>query len=60
MLKKVFKMSIRKCIDCNSYTLQKKCPNCGSKTRSPHPAKFSPEDKYGEYRRKEKINQKDG
>ncbi|HDI31646.1 MAG TPA: RNA-protein complex protein Nop10 [Thermofilum sp.] len=46
---------IRKCISCNRYTLKETCPYCGGKTRSPHPPKFSPEDRYGEYRRKMKL-----
>jgi H/ACA ribonucleoprotein complex subunit 3 len=27
------------------------CPKCGEKTNSTKPAKFSPEDKWGKYRR---------
>ncbi|MCX8169392.1 MAG: RNA-protein complex protein Nop10 [Candidatus Methanomethylicia archaeon] len=43
---------IRKCILCGNYTLNKdKCPYCGGEVKIPHPAKFSPEDKYGKYRR---------
>ncbi len=43
---------LRKCIKCGEYTLhQDKCPYCGGPIRNPHPAKFSPEDKYGKYRR---------
>jgi H/ACA ribonucleoprotein complex subunit 3 len=38
---------IRKCVECKGYTLkQSKCPHCGVKVRIPHPAKFSPDDKY--------------
>ncbi|MBL7051125.1 ribosome biogenesis protein [Candidatus Woesearchaeota archaeon] len=44
---------ILKCISCNSYTLNEKC-NCGSKAVNPKPAKYSPEDKYANYRRKVK------
>jgi len=33
------------------YSLREKCPVCGLPTSTPHP-KYSPEDKYGEYRRK--------
>ncbi len=47
---------LRKCIECHRYTLkQDKCPYCGGKVRVPHPPKFSPEDPYGEYRRKMKL-----
>lgn len=34
--------------------MQEKCPKCGSKADNPKPAKFSPDDRYGEYRRKAK------
>ncbi|MBI2578278.1 MAG: nucleolar RNA-binding Nop10p family protein [Candidatus Aenigmarchaeota archaeon] len=36
---------------CCAYTMQEKCPRCGSRTKSAHPMKFSAEDKYGKYRR---------
>ncbi|MCD6367843.1 MAG: RNA-protein complex protein Nop10 [Candidatus Aenigmarchaeota archaeon] len=42
---------IKKCFHCGIYTLKDRCPICGEKTRTPHPPKFSPEDKYGKYRR---------
>jgi H/ACA ribonucleoprotein complex subunit 3 len=42
---------LRKCEKCGGYTLRKEaCPHCGGKTRVPHPAKFSPDDKYLKYR----------
>ncbi|MCL1810819.1 MAG: RNA-protein complex protein Nop10 [Methanomassiliicoccaceae archaeon] len=44
--------SLRKCASCGRYTLKDACPSCGSVAVSPVPAKFSPEDRYGEYRRK--------
>jgi len=44
-----------KCSNCGQYTLnQKTCPKCGGSVFSPRPAKYSPQDKYGEYRRKAK------
>lgn len=43
---------MKKCKSCETYTLQEECPECGEKAVSPHPAGFSPEDPYGEYRRK--------
>lgn len=46
---------IYKCIVCGRYTLkQDKCPVCGGMVRVAHPPRFSPVDKYGEYRRKMK------
>jgi len=47
---------LRKCGQCSKYTLnQEKCPYCGGKVRIPHPAKFSPQDKYAKYRRAMKM-----
>ena len=43
---------LRKCEQCGAYTLSvEKCPRCGGRVRVPHPAKFSPQDKYARYRR---------
>lgn len=42
---------ILKCTSCSKYTLEK---SCHGETVLPIPAKFSIEDKYGEYRRKVK------
>lgn len=42
---------MRKCLDCKIYTFKDSCPKCGKKTVSPIPPPFSPEDKYGKYRR---------
>ncbi len=47
-------ISIRKCPSCGIYTLRDSCPICGEKTIEPIPPKFSPEDKYGKYRREMK------
>ena len=44
---------ILKCQSCNKYTMNATC-KCGSKAVSPGPAKYSPEDKYGSYRRQVK------
>jgi H/ACA ribonucleoprotein complex subunit 3 len=46
------KWLMRKCNQCSRYTLKDICPHCGSSTRIPHPAKFSPDDKYAKYRAK--------
>jgi len=47
---------LRKCGSCRQYTLnQEKCPYCGGKVHIPHPAKFSPEDRYAKYRRAMKM-----
>jgi H/ACA ribonucleoprotein complex subunit 3 len=44
------KWLMRRCPACKLYTLKEACPACGMKTVSPHPAKFSPQDKYAYYR----------
>ena len=42
---------LRRCVNCRKYTLSTKiCPYCGSKVRVPHPAKYSPNDKYAKHR----------
>ena len=43
--------SIRKCPECGRYSLKDKCQDCNSDTVSAHPAKYSPDDRYGKYRR---------
>ncbi|MBI2672140.1 ribosome biogenesis protein [Candidatus Woesearchaeota archaeon] len=43
---------ILKCVNCGSYTMKEE--HCSKKTINPKPAKYSPEDKYQEYRLKYK------
>ncbi len=45
---------ILKCPNCLIYTMKEACPKCGAKTVPPKPAKYSPEDKYADYRRRAK------
>lgn len=45
---------ILKCPKCNEYTLKLKCPKCKIKTKNPKPPKYSPEDRYGKWRRIQK------
>lgn len=52
-------MSLLKCPVCNKYTLKEICGNCNVRTVNPHPARYSPKDQYGKYRRQiKKLNQK--
>jgi len=44
--------NIAKCMACGAYSYGSKCLKCGAATASPHPPRFSPEDKYGHYRRR--------
>jgi len=45
---------IRKCKNCKIYTFKEICPICSNKTFRIIPPKFSPDDKWGDYRRKMK------
>lgn len=51
------KFRMRKCKECNEYTLQEICPTCNNKSGVIYPARYSPQDKYGKYRRKLKKQQ---
>ncbi len=42
---------IKKCKACDLYTLRDICTLCGGATSPTKPARFSPEDRYGQYRR---------
>lgn len=44
---------ILKCADCGAYTMKEEC-KCGGKAANVKPPKYSPDDKYGDYRRKAK------
>jgi len=48
------RFQLRKCLECKLYTLKTECKKCGQTTKSVHPAKFSPDDKYLRYRIAEK------
>ncbi len=37
------------------YTLEETCKSCNGQTSQAHPQKYSKEDKYAAYRRKEKF-----
>ncbi len=51
---------ILKCNECGEYTLKEEvCPKCGGSVKSPRPAKFSLDDKYGKYRREAKRKSKE-
>ena len=45
------KSLIYHCRTCDQYTLNSNCKKCGEPTIHPAPPRFSPEDKYGKYRR---------
>jgi H/ACA ribonucleoprotein complex subunit 3 len=42
------------CQKCKEYTMQKICPRCNLDSFPPQPAKYSPDDKYAELKRKAK------
>jgi len=39
------------CKSCDMFTISKQCTKCNSITSNPLPPRFSPQDKYGKYRR---------
>jgi H/ACA ribonucleoprotein complex subunit 3 len=43
--------TLRVCRACVRYTFKSECPECGATTRTPHPARYNPTDRYGKYRR---------
>ncbi|MFA5862242.1 MAG: nucleolar RNA-binding Nop10p family protein [Candidatus Thermoplasmatota archaeon] len=51
-------MSLLQCKE-HGYTLSPKCPTCGVNTARAGPAKYSPEDPYGAYRRKLKLMERE-
>jgi H/ACA ribonucleoprotein complex subunit 3 len=42
---------LKRCPKCKLYTLEASCPKCKAKTIEAVPPKFSPEDRWGKYRR---------
>lgn len=46
---------LRSCTHCHTYTLERECPKCMGKTISPHPPKFSPDDKYARLRLRDRY-----
>lgn len=48
---------MRRCVPCGRYTLREGCPKCGGETRSAHPARFSPDDRYMRYRLAERYGE---
>ncbi len=48
---------IRKCKDCERYTMKENCPLCGKQTLIMEPPRYSPQDKYGKYRRLVKFKE---
>jgi len=49
------RFQIKRCSECKKYTLSAVCASCGKTAESPHPAKFSPDDKYMRYRLRAKY-----
>ncbi|EQD25923.1 Nucleolar RNA-binding protein Nop10p [mine drainage metagenome] len=43
---------LRVCPVCARYTFRADCPEGHGPTRTPHPARFDPADRYGKYRRR--------
>lgn len=53
------KFRMKKCKECGQYTLKETCPQCNHKVGVIFPPRYSPQDKYGKYRRKIKQEEWD-
>ena len=53
-------MALLRCGACRRYSLKATCAACGKATSRPGPAKYSPQDAYGSYRRRLKKLTKTG
>ncbi|MFO8051093.1 MAG: RNA-protein complex protein Nop10 [Thermoplasmatota archaeon] len=42
---------IRLCRSCGRLSLRQECPQCGRPTENTFPPRYSPQDRYGKYRR---------
>nr|WP_211531480.1 RNA-protein complex protein Nop10 [Methanocalculus chunghsingensis] len=42
---------MRRCPEDGTYTFSQICTRCAARTRPVHPPRFSPQDRYGRYRR---------
>jgi len=54
---------LRKCQSCKEYTMGDRCSRCDEKAVVPVPPRYSPDDKWGEYRRrlrKENLDERRG
>ncbi|MFQ5405887.1 MAG: RNA-protein complex protein Nop10 [Candidatus Micrarchaeia archaeon] len=49
------KNKLLKCSNCGKYTLKHDCPVCCCQTKVAHPSRYSPQDKYAKYRRKQLV-----
>lgn len=49
---------MRKCSSCGIYTLKDKCPKCDLPTVMPIPARYSPSDRFGKYRRAMRLTER--
>ncbi len=49
---------MKKCRACGMYSLKDACPACGEPTGNPMPPRYSPEDRYGVYRRRLKASRR--
>jgi len=45
-----------KCSECSVYTMDQQCPECGNTAWAVEPPRFSPQDRWGKYRRKLLLN----
>jgi len=46
------KSMLMRCIVCKRYTMGDRCPSCGASAERRAPARYSPQDRFGKYRRR--------
>jgi H/ACA ribonucleoprotein complex subunit 3 len=51
------KKLLKKCSICKKYMFNELCDKCKNRTGSPHPPKYSPDDKYVLYRIKDRYTE---
>ncbi|MBS7382318.1 MAG: RNA-protein complex protein Nop10 [Candidatus Methanomethylophilaceae archaeon] len=49
--------SLRRCPKCGRYSMKEKCLDCSADTVTAHPPRYSPDDRYGKYRRESIIEE---
>lgn len=48
-------VELRKCPSCDTYTMGAECPKDSKPTKTAHPPRFTIQDKWARFRRKEKY-----
>lgn len=55
----IVRSRILRCNECMRYTLKEKCRECDAPTVNTFPPRYSPQDRYGKYRRMYHTDEKE-